>query len=206
LTHTFLVLVTVGLGHGVYGKLYTLIRGQRAEKFENHFTISKDRRPTVVLPRATTCRCFCKSSSFTFDSWREVAPKCSFSCAATFANEKTSFFNAFCSCKTNEKAICELFRSWRKVQQYFWHIELRNSTANSIKAVIVTMHKRETTGTKRSYFRHIWVNRCFNSQLLRRVSQHHSTLNFFGCVFLPISSDPKPREPLLKFSTVCITT
>jgi len=37
LTHTFLVLVTVGLGHGVYRKLYTLIVGQRAEKFENHW-------------------------------------------------------------------------------------------------------------------------------------------------------------------------
>jgi len=36
LTHIFLVLVTVGLGHGVYRKLYTLIGGQRAEKFENH--------------------------------------------------------------------------------------------------------------------------------------------------------------------------
>ena len=34
--HTFFVLVTVGLGHGVYRKLYTLIGGQRAEKFENH--------------------------------------------------------------------------------------------------------------------------------------------------------------------------
>jgi len=37
LTHTLLVLVTVGLGHGVYRKLYTLIGGQRAEKFENHW-------------------------------------------------------------------------------------------------------------------------------------------------------------------------
>jgi len=37
LTHTFLVLVTVGLGHGVYSKLYTVIGGQRAEKFENHW-------------------------------------------------------------------------------------------------------------------------------------------------------------------------
>jgi len=36
LTHTFLVLVTVELGHEVYRKLYTLIGGQRAEKFENH--------------------------------------------------------------------------------------------------------------------------------------------------------------------------
>jgi len=27
LTHTFLVLVTVGLGHGVYRKLYTFIGG-----------------------------------------------------------------------------------------------------------------------------------------------------------------------------------
>jgi len=37
LTHTFLVLVTVGLGHGVYRKLYTLIGGQREEKFANHW-------------------------------------------------------------------------------------------------------------------------------------------------------------------------
>jgi len=37
LTHTFLVLVTVGLGHGVHRKLHTLIEGQRAEKFENHW-------------------------------------------------------------------------------------------------------------------------------------------------------------------------
>jgi len=37
LTHTFLVLVTVGLGHGVYRKLYTVIGGQRAETFENHW-------------------------------------------------------------------------------------------------------------------------------------------------------------------------
>jgi len=29
------VAVTVGPGHGVYRKLYTLIGGQRAEKFEN---------------------------------------------------------------------------------------------------------------------------------------------------------------------------
>jgi len=36
LKHTFLVSVTVGLGHGVYRKLYTLIGGQLAEKFENH--------------------------------------------------------------------------------------------------------------------------------------------------------------------------
>ena len=35
MTHTFLVLVSVGLGHGVYRKLYTLIGGWRAEKFEN---------------------------------------------------------------------------------------------------------------------------------------------------------------------------
>jgi len=38
LTHTNLVSVTVGLGHGVYRKFYTLIGGQRAEKFENHCT------------------------------------------------------------------------------------------------------------------------------------------------------------------------
>jgi len=36
LTHTFLVLVTVGVGHGFYRKLFTLIGGQRTEKFENH--------------------------------------------------------------------------------------------------------------------------------------------------------------------------
>jgi len=36
LTHTFLVLVTVALGHGVYRKLYILIGCQRAEKFENN--------------------------------------------------------------------------------------------------------------------------------------------------------------------------
>jgi len=33
----FLALVTVGLSHGVYRRLYTLIGGQRAEKFENHW-------------------------------------------------------------------------------------------------------------------------------------------------------------------------
>jgi len=37
LTHTFLVLVAVGLGHRVYRKLYTLIGGQHAENFENHW-------------------------------------------------------------------------------------------------------------------------------------------------------------------------
>jgi len=37
LTHTFLAIVTVGLGHGVDRKLYTLIGGQRAQKFENHW-------------------------------------------------------------------------------------------------------------------------------------------------------------------------
>jgi len=35
LTHIFLLLVTVGLGHGVYRKLYALFGGQRAETFEN---------------------------------------------------------------------------------------------------------------------------------------------------------------------------
>jgi len=39
LTHTFLVLATVEIGHGVYRKLYTLIGGQRVEKFENHCSI-----------------------------------------------------------------------------------------------------------------------------------------------------------------------
>jgi len=37
LTHTFLVLVAAGLSHGVYRKLCTLIGGQRAQKFENHW-------------------------------------------------------------------------------------------------------------------------------------------------------------------------
>jgi len=37
LTHTFLVLVTVELGHGVYRKFYTFVGGQRAEKFDNHW-------------------------------------------------------------------------------------------------------------------------------------------------------------------------
>jgi len=36
LTHTFLVLVTLGLGQGVYIKLYTFIGGKRAETFENY--------------------------------------------------------------------------------------------------------------------------------------------------------------------------
>jgi len=35
--HTFLVLETVGLAHGVHRKLHILIGGQRAEKFENHW-------------------------------------------------------------------------------------------------------------------------------------------------------------------------
>jgi len=34
--HTFLLLVTVGLSHGVHRKLYTLTGGQRAKKFEKH--------------------------------------------------------------------------------------------------------------------------------------------------------------------------
>jgi len=42
LTHTFLVLVTVGLDRGIYRKLYTLIGGQPAEKFENHWSKEKD--------------------------------------------------------------------------------------------------------------------------------------------------------------------
>jgi len=37
LIHTFLVLVTVELEDGVYRKLYTLIGGQRAEKFQNNW-------------------------------------------------------------------------------------------------------------------------------------------------------------------------
>jgi len=41
LTHTFLVLVTVGLDRGVCRKLYTLIGGQRAEKFKTHWLRAK---------------------------------------------------------------------------------------------------------------------------------------------------------------------
>jgi len=37
LTHPFFVLVTVGIGHGVDRKLYTVIGGQRAKKSENHW-------------------------------------------------------------------------------------------------------------------------------------------------------------------------
>ena len=44
MTHTILVFVTFGLGHGVYRKLYTLTGGQRAEKFENHWFKSKKKR------------------------------------------------------------------------------------------------------------------------------------------------------------------
>ena len=36
-THTFHVLVTVGLGHGVYRKLHTLIGVQRAGMFDNRW-------------------------------------------------------------------------------------------------------------------------------------------------------------------------
>jgi len=39
LSHTFLVLITVELDHGVYRNLYTLIGGQRTEKFENLWVI-----------------------------------------------------------------------------------------------------------------------------------------------------------------------
>jgi len=39
--HTFLVLVTVGLGHGVYRNLYALIGGRRAETSENHWVKQK---------------------------------------------------------------------------------------------------------------------------------------------------------------------
>jgi len=40
LTLTLLVLVTVGLGHVVYRKLYSLIGSQRAKTFENHWSIT----------------------------------------------------------------------------------------------------------------------------------------------------------------------
>jgi len=46
LTHPFFVLVTVGLGHGVDRKLYTLFGGQRADKFENHWP-----KPCTVMIR-----------------------------------------------------------------------------------------------------------------------------------------------------------
>jgi len=46
LTHTFLALVTVGLGHGVYRKSYALIGGQRAEKLENH-CFTPMRKPVI---------------------------------------------------------------------------------------------------------------------------------------------------------------
>jgi len=49
LTHTILVLVTVGLGHGVYRKLYTLIGGQRAEKFENHWSTIRQGAAKEIL-------------------------------------------------------------------------------------------------------------------------------------------------------------
>jgi len=34
----FLALISAGLGNRVYRKLYTLIGGQRAENFENHWS------------------------------------------------------------------------------------------------------------------------------------------------------------------------
>jgi len=53
LTHTSFVLVTVGLGHWVYRKLYTFIGGQRAEKFENHWCKQLQRRS---VPRCCSVR------------------------------------------------------------------------------------------------------------------------------------------------------
>jgi len=50
LAHTFLALVTVGVGHGVYRKLYTLIGSERAEKFANHWFKCSD--TYVVLQTA----------------------------------------------------------------------------------------------------------------------------------------------------------
>ena len=47
LTRTFLVLVTVGLGHVVYRKLYTLIGCQPAGKFENPWV--KPNESTIIL-------------------------------------------------------------------------------------------------------------------------------------------------------------
>jgi len=47
LTHTFLVLVTVGLGHGVCRKLYTLFGGQHAGKFKNHCSRLKRLNPNT---------------------------------------------------------------------------------------------------------------------------------------------------------------
>jgi len=55
LTHTFFVLVTVGLGHGVYRKLHTLIGVQRAEQFEKHWfkkTVCKLIQPLKKLTKS----------------------------------------------------------------------------------------------------------------------------------------------------------
>jgi len=52
LTHIFLVLETVGLGHGVYRKLYVLIGGQRAEKFENHWIKEQEQQTSGISSKA----------------------------------------------------------------------------------------------------------------------------------------------------------
>jgi len=53
-THTFLVSVTVGRGHAVYRKVYTLIGGQHAENFENHFFKLSCPNPLSELPAEAT--------------------------------------------------------------------------------------------------------------------------------------------------------
>jgi len=72
LAHTFLVLVAVGVGHGVYRKLYTLTGGQRAEKFENHwstqsvkwfvFAETKPRSILIMYGSAVKLRNTCRRS------------------------------------------------------------------------------------------------------------------------------------------------
>jgi len=56
LTHSFLVLVAVGLGHEVYRKLYTLIGGQRrAQKFENHWTRHRSALQSIANLSRAAC-------------------------------------------------------------------------------------------------------------------------------------------------------
>jgi len=55
------LLVTVGLGRGVERKLYTLIGGQRAGKFEDHWSIATGAnvnlcRMCVTVPESTVTR------------------------------------------------------------------------------------------------------------------------------------------------------
>jgi len=78
LTHTFLVLVAVGLGQGVYRKLCTWIGGQRAEKFENHWRRLCCSRLTSLRGQTgdfySTLLCiFCSAKSLVFH-------RCNFFC------------------------------------------------------------------------------------------------------------------------------